>query len=829
MSSSSINVSFPSKMDILFKSHCPNGLQARYKVFYGGRSAGRCLGKGTGILMYDGSIKNVENIKRGELLMGPDSKPREVISTSIGEGPLYRVKQKSGGMSFIVNDEHILSLKKSHTEYVRFRDGKYYASGRYRDQPNIVNISVKDYLKKSNKWKSHFYCYKARCIDFGGWPESLLIDPYFLGMWLGDGTSRELRLTLHQDDWQIIQYCSEYALRFGCELTMYPRRNSKAYDVGFPGKKGVVNELWAVFIRLGLNNDKHIPMQYQIAPEKDRLALLAGLIDSDGCYAKGNYEFANTNKELALGTKRLADFLGFKTSLRIKEPNGVDRKQRCYTVFIGGDTWRIPSLLPRKQIEKVERYKDWLIQRFDIEYVGIGEFYGFVLDGDHLFVLEDGTVTHNTWGVCRGALIAGAGLGPAGSMVGVPGKSHDGLRVLCVREIQDSLRQSIKRTLSDQIVLMNIAEYYEVLDESIRGRKGTIAQGTEFNFEGLRRNTSKVKSYEGIDLLIAEEAAPISEPSWKDLNPTIRGQAPYGPNKTGSEFWINFNPELESDETYKRFVVHTPENCLLVKMTYRDNPWFNPLLLPDIEADKKRSYDLYLHIWEGECRSNLEGAVLADELREATEQGRIGDFPYSRMAPVSVYFDIGHSDYTVMWFVQRTGWDFRVIDFYMNNRKHLDHYLEVLQNRNYIYDCLWLPHDARNKYLSTKMSTYEQILEKGFKDRCRIVPKLSLLDGINAMRTVFPSCYFDRSRCSEGLSGLRTWTYDIDPITKQLSSKPEHSDIADAFRYFAIASKMTHRSVNVKLPSEDGKMGPTGDFKKGFFPLGDSINNWLRN
>src|SRR5690242_7415625 len=105
-------------------------------------------------------------------------------------------------------------------------------------------------------------------------------------------------------------------------------------------------------------------------------------------------------------------------------------------------------------------------------------------------------------------------------------------------------------------------------------------------------------------------------------------------------------------------------------MTYRDNPWFNTLLLPDIEADKRRSYDLYLYAWEGECRSNLEGAVLADDLREAQEQNRIGDYPCSRMAPVSVYFDIGHSDYTTMWFVQRLGFDFRVIDFYMNNRKH---------------------------------------------------------------------------------------------------------------------------------------------------------------
>lgn len=442
-------------------------------------------------------------------------------------------------------------------------------------------------------------------------------------------------------------------------------------------------------------------------------------------------------------------------------------------------------------------------------------------------VFYGGRSSGRTWGVCRGALIAGAGLGPAGSMQNVQGKSHPGLRVLAVREIQDSLRQSIKKTLSDQVVLMNIAEYYEVLDESIRGRKGSIAAGTEFNFEGLRRNTSKVKSYEGIDLLLAEEAAPISEQSWKDLTPTIRGEAPYGPNKTGSEFWINFNPELETDETYKRFVVDPPRNAIIVKMTYRDNEWFPKTLEEDIATDKRKSHDLYLHVWEGECKQNLEGAVLADELREAQEQGRIGEFSYSKMAPVTVYFDLGHSDYTVLWFVQRIGMEFYIIDFYMNNRKQIGHYLEVLQSRKYVYDCLWLPHDARNKYLSTKMSTYEQVLEGGYKDRCRIVPKLSVQDGIQAMRTVFPNCHFDRARCGEGLTGLRQWVYDIDPITKQLSKTPEHSDIADGFRYFAIASKMSHRQLDIQLPPEDGKYRPQVDRfgnTNGFF---GAINGWM--
>lgn len=430
-------------------------------------------------------------------------------------------------------------------------------------------------------------------------------------------------------------------------------------------------------------------------------------------------------------------------------------------------------------------------------------------------VLYGGRSAGRSWGVARAALLIGMGAGPAGSLVGIEGRKHDGLRTLCVREIQDSLRQSMRRTLADQIQLMGLGEYYEVLDEQIRGRKGSSAQGTDFFFEGLRRNTNKIKSYEGIDLVIAEEAAPISEASWKDLIPTIREDPPGGPLLQGSEFWINYNPENEEDETHQRFTVRRPQNALTIKMTFRDNPWLPKELLLDIENDKKRSYDLYLHVWEGECRQSLEGSVYADEMREASLQGRITEVEPSRLAPVTVYFDLGRSDYTSMWFIQRSGWDFRVIDFYQNNRKHIDHYLEVLQNRRYLYDCLWLPHDARQKVIGTKMSVEEQVKDKGFKDRVRIVPNLSVQDGINAARTVFPNCYFDRARCAEGLRALKHYSYDIDPVTKLIGTKPRHdqySHAADAFRYFAIASKMGHNAIHIQLPPLDGKTAQPPSF-----------------
>lgn len=437
-------------------------------------------------------------------------------------------------------------------------------------------------------------------------------------------------------------------------------------------------------------------------------------------------------------------------------------------------------------------------------------------------VFYGGRSAGRSWSVCRAALLIGMGGGPAGQL-------PEGLRVLCGREIQNSLADSIKKELSDQIGKLGLDGYYEILDATIRGRKGTTAAGTEFLFEGLRRNTNKIKSFAGIDLFIGEEAQPISMASWKDLIPTIRKVSPGGPLGMGAEFWINFNPELETDETYQRFVVQPPENAIVIKTNWRDNPWLPPSMVEDMKADRARSEDLYLHVWEGECRYNLEGSVYADELREVQEQGRVGEHEYSRGCPVSVYFDLGHADYTSIWFVQRIGWEFAVIDFYQNNRKHIDHYLEVMQSRGYIYDVVWLPHDAARSDIGSKMTVMEQIEAKGYSGRVRRVPKLTVEDGIQAVRTVFPSCQFDRARTAEGMKMLRNYTYAIDPVTKQLGSKPLHnwaSHAADAFRYFAVASRMNTAEANIELPPLDGRLSTTMKKLGNFFPAGQ--NGWLR-
>jgi phage terminase large subunit len=148
------------------------------------------------------------------------------------------------------------------------------------------------------------------------------------------------------------------------------------------------------------------------------------------------------------------------------------------------------------------------------------------------------------------------------------------------------------------------------------------------------------------------------------------------------------------------------------------------------------------------------------------------------------------------------GFEWHLIDFYQNRLKHIDHYLEVMQRRGYIYGLVFLPHDAKSKVLGTKMSIQEQVAAVYGWDRTKIVPKLSVADKMNAARTIFSSCYFDKEHCAEGLHALRYYQYIVDPVTKRFSTLPDHnwaSDAADAFQYFAISTGMRVKAIECKL------------------------------
>lgn len=370
--------------------------------------------------------------------------------------------------------------------------------------------------------------------------------------------------------------------------------------------------------------------------------------------------------------------------------------------------------------------------------------------------------------------------------------SMNPIRILCCREIQKSIKDSVHKLLKDQIPALGLDHFFVVTETSIKG-----LNGSEFFFAGLAHNATHIKSFEGVDIAWVEEAHLVSKSSWEILIPTIR--------KEKSEIWITFNPELSEDETYKRFVLSPPYDSIVVKLNHSDNPFFPEVLRKEMEELKSRDPDAWLNIWEGNCREILEGAIFANELRAAKAQGRICNVPYDPLFPVDTYWDLGWADFTTIWFVQPLAMEFRVINFYQNQLVGIQHYLAKMQEIGYVYRMAYLPHDADHATLAAGGRTIkQQVKASGFD--CRIVDRVpSKMFGINAARAVFPMCYFDEKNCADGLQALRHYRYEHDIDTGKFSDKPAHdwaSHAADGFQQLGVSIRVAPTAKQIELSKQ---------------------------
>lgn len=387
-------------------------------------------------------------------------------------------------------------------------------------------------------------------------------------------------------------------------------------------------------------------------------------------------------------------------------------------------------------------------------------------------VLFGGRASTKSWTIARTLLVAGA---------------ERKLRILCAREIQNSIKDSVYSLLEQQTEQLGLASRYNVLNTEIRG-----SNGTEIIFSGLKHKIDSIKSMESIDICWVEEAHLVSKSSWDKLTPTIR--------KPGSEIWISFNPELETDETYKRFVVSPPEGAWVQKVSYKDNPWFSEEMRGEMKTTRLRSEDDYLNIWLGHTKQALEGAVYARELREAAEEGRICRVPYDLAHPVSTYWDFGHHDLTAIWFIQKVGFEYHVIDYYENRQQLLPHYVGILQERRYNYGTDFMPHDA-NSHQGIGSTIAERFKELTGRIP-QVMPRDSIINGIDALRTIFPQMYFDQDKCADGLNALRHYAYKVDPDTNHFSREPEHnwaSHAADSLRTFSVSNRTPRAKIHLEL------------------------------
>lgn len=380
-------------------------------------------------------------------------------------------------------------------------------------------------------------------------------------------------------------------------------------------------------------------------------------------------------------------------------------------------------------------------------------------------VIRGGRGSGKSWGVARALLLLGL---------------QRRLRVVCARETQRAIRESVHHLLVDQIAGMGLAAHYVVQQVQITG-----VNGTEFVFLGLSDLTAdSIKSFEGADIVWVEEAQSVSARSWQILTPTVR--------KEGSEIWITMNPELDSDPTWKRFVEDPPPGTLSIEMNWRDNPWFSAVLEQERLNDKAKlkGYE-YDWIWEGKCMPAITGAIYADELATAFSEKRITDVPMDRFQPVYAVFDLGWNDKTAVIVCQRHLSSLRIIDYREDSHQTLDVYSGWLRDRDYSVSELFLPHDGAHDHLTGQSA--QRTLED-LKWMVTVLPNQAVEDGIRAARMAFKSLYVDR-KCERLIECLKRYRRAIPAATGE-PTKPLHDEYshgADAFRYMCLAGPQMDR------------------------------------
>lgn len=387
-------------------------------------------------------------------------------------------------------------------------------------------------------------------------------------------------------------------------------------------------------------------------------------------------------------------------------------------------------------------------------------------------VVKGGRGSGKSWGVAIALLLKGA---------------EKPTRILCTREVQKSIQQSVHQLLKDQIARLGLGGWYEVLQTTIRGKNGT-----EIFFAGLSDMTvDSIKSFEGVDIVWCEEAQTISDRSWSVLIPTIR--------KEGSEVWITYNPELETDPTHDRFVVNCPPDCRVVEMNWSDNPWFPTTL--EMERQHARNTlkpEVYDWIWEGRCKPAVEGAIYFDEVSKAESEGRIRDVPADPLLKTHAVWDLGWNDKTSIVLVQKAASELRVVGYIEDSHRTLADYAAQLRAMPLNWGVHYLPHDGFSKDFKTGKSAQEILEALG----CTVepTPNMHIEDGIRAARLVFPRTFFDKTKAAGLIECLKRYRRNISSKTGEAGSPlhDQYSHGADAWRYTCIvADSLTNSSGSV--------------------------------
>lgn len=372
-------------------------------------------------------------------------------------------------------------------------------------------------------------------------------------------------------------------------------------------------------------------------------------------------------------------------------------------------------------------------------------------------------------------------------------------RVVCIREVQNSIKDSVKQLLVDKIAKLQMTAYFEVLDNEIRCNNGSI-----IIFRGMQSyNADNIKSLESYDIAWIEEAQTLSQHSLDMLRPTMR--------KDGSELWFSWNPRYKTDAVDMFFRKFPSEDKIAIEINWRDNPWFPEVLRKDMLNDFLVDEDKAEHIWNGAYGAG-QGAILAKYVNKAERENRVHDnveFDPDG-SPIEISSDLGFRDTASWWYWQRKQGGFTLLMYDGESGLDADDWIERIQNNliviaNGKLGKIWLPFDAKAKTFQSKHTVVDKFLSKFGTSKVSVVPQTKKQDQINAARAVLPKCEFHKTRCEAGLDGLMAWEYAYNEENGVFSREPLHnwaSHPSDAFAYGC--QVMQDIKIEVKTQPEFG-------------------------
>jgi superfamily II DNA or RNA helicase len=399
---STIRVS-PSGSPIQLRYYQKEAVEAVFRLWEEGKLAPiiicptGCHRVGQRVLMYDGSIKAVEDVCVGDRLMGPDSTPRHVLTLCQGTGPMVAIVPNKGA-PWTVNEDHVLTLRMTRAS----------AQPRYASElERTLDISVRDYQAKSKNFK-HLSKLIRAAVDFPSRAQSLPLTPYFMGLYLADGTLSHPQVGVSKPDAEVFEACRSEAARFpGLRVGRHDGSSGcPTWTIARPRYKGgpapQPNEILDILRDLGLmpceSERRFIPPQYKLASRSERESLLAGILDGDGHMLRGGFDATWKSRTFAEDVAFVARSLGLAAYVSECEKGCQNDFVGTYwRVSISGHTSRLPMRISRKIPAARRINKDVLRTGFKTRRTGTVEpYFGFVLDGDHRYLLDDFTVTHNS-------------------------------------------------------------------------------------------------------------------------------------------------------------------------------------------------------------------------------------------------------------------------------------------------------------------------------------------------------------------------------------------------------------------------------------------------